>query len=107
MITLIVTFLVAHAGALLGLMAGGVGILFGVFSHKSAQTTKAKADASVAQANQQVAAAGQQVAQENAQAAQAQTDAIENAQSAQQAAGLATASTIDQQLAALGALRKE
>lgn len=105
--TLLVSFLVAHLGAIIGLTAGIGGILFGIFSNKSAQATKATAAASVAQAHQQIATASQQIAQENAQASEAQTQAVENASKAQDISRLSTASTIDQQLDAAGALRKE
>ena len=105
--TLIVSFLVAHLGAIIGLLVGASGVVFGMFRHQQANAATDKAAATVAQAQQQVAVTGQQVAQQNAQAAQAQTQAVENAAEAEHAAGMATASTIDQQLAQLGVLRKE
>jgi hypothetical protein len=99
-ITLLVTFIVAHIGVILGGLVGAGGLLFGLFSHKSAQATKAVAAASVAQVKEQVAAG-------NAEAAQTgQTDAANMLAANQQAASTPDAG-LDAELNQLGALRKD
>jgi hypothetical protein len=100
MITLIVSFLVAHAGALLGLMAGAGGVLFGMFSHKSAQATKEKAAATVARAQATVQAG-------NAAAALTGEQDAANMTAATQQAAATPDANLDAQLQQLGALRKD
>ncbi|WP_412021550.1 hypothetical protein [Burkholderia cepacia] len=98
--TLIVSFLVAHLGAILGLLAGASGVLFGMFRHQQAKTATAKAAAQVAQADAWVAAG-------NAAAAQAGQQAVVAAAAAQQQAAVTPDSDIDARLADIGALRKD
>nr|WP_223962745.1 hypothetical protein [Burkholderia diffusa] len=85
---------------LVGVVGLGGGVLFGWVKTKSAQTTKARAEASIAQARQQIE-------QGNAAASQAQTQAVEQAEDALQQAQAATSENIDQQLASLDELRKK
>ncbi|WP_244119057.1 hypothetical protein [Burkholderia gladioli] len=73
--TLIATFIAAHAGTLLGLLAGAVGVIFGLFRHQQAKATTAAADQKVAEAQTQVAQQQTADAQANATAAQAGGDA--------------------------------
>ncbi|KWO47206.1 hypothetical protein WT98_01285 [Burkholderia territorii] len=86
--------------AVFGVLGIAGGVLFGWLKTKSAQTVKAHAEAIVAQTQQQVE-------QGNAAAAEAQTQAVENTADAQQQAQAATPSSVDQQLAALNALREK
>lgn len=73
--TLIATFLAAHADALLGLLTGVAGVIFGLFRHQQAKATRAAADQKVAEAQTQVAQQQTAEAQANATAAQAGGDA--------------------------------
>ncbi|KVH51161.1 hypothetical protein [Burkholderia diffusa] len=100
MSTLLVTLFAKFWPAVFGVLGIAGGVMFGWVKTKSARTAKAHADAVVAQAQQQVERG-------NAVAAEAQTRAVENASDAQQQAQAMTPETIDQQLAALDALRKK
>jgi len=75
MITLIVTFITAHLGALLGVLGTVGASLWALFERKSAQTTTAQAAASVAQAQEQVAQIKTSDAQANEAAQKAGSDA--------------------------------
>ncbi|CAJ5436421.1 Uncharacterised protein [Burkholderia pseudomallei] len=88
---------------------GGIafGAIWGFIKTKGAVATEARAAQQVAEGMQQVAEAGQQIEQANADAARAETNAVENAAAANQQAQAATPADVDQQLDALGALRKE
>ncbi|TDV06076.1 hypothetical protein [Paraburkholderia caballeronis] len=66
MTALIITFITAHLGVLLGLLTGAGGVLFGLFRHQQAKTATAQAAQVKAEAQQQVAA--QQVAETQANA---------------------------------------
>ncbi|WP_186130184.1 hypothetical protein [Burkholderia gladioli] len=72
---MIAAFLAAHAGALIGLIAGAAGIVFGLFRHQQAKATTAAADQKVAEAHAQVAQQQTADAQANSTAAQAGSDA--------------------------------
>ncbi|MBU9196032.1 hypothetical protein MJS38_14740 [Burkholderia gladioli] len=72
---MIAAFLAAHAGALIGLIAGAAGIIFGLFRHQQAKATTAAADQKVAEAQAQVAKQQTADAQANTTAAQAGSDA--------------------------------
>jgi hypothetical protein len=109
--TLIVTFLVAHLGAILAGL-GSMGALLGVWFHGkstgTAQTTatlQPKIDA--AQAQTQVAQ--QQTAQAVADAEQAQKTvaAVKSIQQAQSDAAAMTSDQLDAEAANLGILRKD
>lgn len=98
--TLIVSFFVAHLGAILGALVGAGGVLWGMFRHQ-----QAKAD--VAAAHEQVAQANARVDADNAAAAQAGQQAAAAAVNAQQQVAATPDSNLDARLAELGALRKD
>ncbi|WP_245641413.1 hypothetical protein [Paraburkholderia bannensis] len=81
--TLIVGFLVAHMGAILGGLMGASGVIFGMFRHQQAKAATAAAGEQVAQANQKVADNQNAEAQANAAAAQAGAKAVSGASNAQ------------------------
>lgn len=81
--TLIVGFLVAHFGAILGCLFGAGGIVFGMFRHQQAKAATAAAGEQVAQANQKVADNQNAEAQANEAAAQAGAQAMKGANDAQ------------------------
>jgi hypothetical protein len=96
--TLIISFLIAHAGALLGTLFGAGGLAFGLFRHQQASKVEAKASATVA-------AKQSQVDQANAAASAAGEQAVVNREQADQQAAAVPREDIDAQLAAIGALR--
>ncbi|RQS22401.1 hypothetical protein [Burkholderia sp. Bp8995] len=98
--TLIVSFLVAHLGAVLGLLGTAGASLWAIFERKSGQTAKAQAAAQVAQAKATIDAS-------NAAAAQVRQQAAAAAAGAQQQAASVPDSDLDAQLAELSALRKD
>lgn len=98
--TLIVSFLFAHLGAVLGLLAGAGGVLFGAFRHQQAKAATAKASAVVAKVQASVATG-------NAVAALAGQQAAANAAQAQQQAAAIPDANLDAELQQLGALRKD
>ncbi|KWO06071.1 hypothetical protein WM26_31205 [Burkholderia cepacia] len=98
--TLIVSFLVAHLGAILGMLIGAGGVIWGAFRHQ-----QAKAD--VAAAHEQVAQDKATVDAGNAAAAQAGQQAAVAAADAQQQAAATPDSDLDARLADIGALRKD
>lgn len=98
--TLIVSFLVAHLGAIVGTLIGAGGVLWGMFRHQQAKTATATAAAQVAQADARVDAS-------NAAAAQVGQQAAAAAAGAQQQAAAVPNSDLDAQLGQIGALRKD
>lgn len=103
MITVIVTFLVAHIGALVsGLVtAGGVAFgIFGIFRHQQAKTIEAQAASTVATKQSQDD-------QANAAASERGEQAVINRSNADAEAASTPRDEIDAQLAAIGAQRKE
>ncbi|OTP79509.1 hypothetical protein [Caballeronia sordidicola] len=99
MITLIITFLVAHIGAILGGLVGAGGIVFGLFHKKQADVVKAQAASTVAQNNSAIN-------QGNAAASAAGEQAVVNRAKADAEAQATPREDIDAQLAAIGAQRK-
>lgn len=81
--SLIVAFLVAHIGTILGGLVGAGGVIFGMFRHQQAKAATAAAGEQVAQANQKVADNQNAEAQANAAAAQAGAKAVSGASNAQ------------------------
>lgn len=98
--TLIVTFLVSHLGAVLGTLLGAGGLAFGFFRHQQASKVEAKASATVA-------AKQSEVDQANAAASAAGEQAVVNRAEADQQAAAVPREDIDAQLAAIGALRSD
>ncbi|WP_250533567.1 hypothetical protein [Caballeronia sp. AZ10_KS36] len=96
--TLIVTFLIAHAVTILSALFGAGGLAFGFFRHQQASKVEAKAAATVA-------AKQSQVDQANAAASAAGEQAVVNRTEADQQAAAVPREDIDAQLAAIGALR--
>lgn len=74
--TLIVSFLVAHLGWIIGALGVAGGVLFGWAKGKAADTKTAQAGAQVAVAQQQTADAANAEAQANAAASQAGAAAV-------------------------------
>lgn len=100
MMTLILGFLTAHLGALIGVVVGASGLVFGAFRHQQANAATAAAAASVARSAASVSDA-------NAAASAAGQAAAENRVQADAAAAALPASDLNSELAKLGALRKE
>jgi hypothetical protein len=98
--TLIITFLVAHIGAILGGLLGAGGVIFGMFRHQEAAKVEAKAASTVAQNNSAID-------QGNAAASAAGEKAVVNRSKADAEAQATAREDIDAQLAAIGAQRKE
>lgn len=98
--TLIVAFIVAHLGAIIGATLGLGGVLFGAFRHQQAKAATSNAAAVVAKSNAAVAAG-------NAAASEAGQTATANRVAADQQAAAVPDSALDAELAQLGALRKE
>lgn len=97
--TLIVAFLTAHIGAIIGGILGAGGVIFGMFRHQQAKTAIAQAAGTVAQNNSAIN-------QGNAAASAAGEKAVVNRAKADAEAQATAREDIDAQLAAIGAQRK-
>lgn len=98
--TLIISFLIAHAATILSALFGAGGLAFGFFRHQQASKVEEKASATVA-------AKQSEVDQANAQASAAGEQAVANRVQADQTAAATPRDDIDAELAKIGALRKE
>lgn len=103
--TLIIGFIVAHLGAILGGLVAAGGVLFGFFKSKSADTRVAQAGQKVAeaqttaaQAQEQTAQASNAEAQANAAAAQAGIQATKERSDAESSVDVLPAGGAAQQL---------
>ena len=100
MITLIITFLVAHIGVIGGALFGLGGFVFGAFRHQQAKTATAEAASTVA-------AAKSQDDQANAAASAATTQAVVNRSDAVAETAAIPDADLDAEGAKLGILRKD
>lgn len=96
--TLIVSFIVAHLGAILGVAVAGVGVLFGFVKSKAADTKVAQAGQKVAQAQATVANTQNAEAQANTAAAQAGAQATKERTDAENDVAAMPATSVQQQL---------
>lgn len=96
---LIVAFVTAHLGLILGAITGAAGVIWGAFRHQQANAAISGAQATVASAKQ-----AQAEAQAAAQAHAAQ--ALTNADQAQADAAKVPDADLDSQLDQVGGLRK-
>lgn len=97
--TIIIAFITAHIGAILGLFAGAGGLAFGAFRHQQAKAATSDAAAKVAQVQQQSA-------QANADAQAHADQAVVNKQQAAEEAAQVPVSDLDAELDKEGGLRK-
>jgi hypothetical protein len=99
-VTIIGGFIAAHFAAILGLLGGAGGILFGLFKHQQAK-------AATAQANAAIAKVGEQQAQSEAVAQQHAAQVVQVAAKDHADAAKVPADQLDQQLKDLGGLRND
>lgn len=107
MTTIMASIIAEFWPAILGVAGLVGGVVFGWVKKKSADTKVAQSQAIEAQAKQQTAEQKSAADRANAAAAQAGEDAVANRAKADQAVAALAPGQLDDELARLGALRKE